>query len=309
MKKLTVIIPFLNEGEEVQNTVESIMTHGGDQTEIILINDASTDGYHYKGVAEDYGACYIEHARRQGVAASRDEGVERCTTPYFLVLDGHMRFYDVLWVARIVGELDDNDRQLLCCQTKVLKKGEQGIYEEDRKSIPQGAKIVFYNDKKVMKPEWQLTERYPVEKTVDIACVLGAAYAASKRYWQYLKGLAGLLYYGGDEAYISMKVWLEGGKCRLMNDVVAGHIYRKAFPYPVEQCNTLYNKLWIAELLLPTDLKNQVFGKLQKQYADVYSDSFQQLIENRQLLKELKAWYRQIFTRSFDFIVRLNTSR
>lgn len=92
MKKLTVIIPFLNEGEEVQNTVESIMTHGGDQTEIILINDASTDGYHYKGVAEDYGACYIEHARRQGVAASRDEGVERCTTPYFLLLDGHMRF-------------------------------------------------------------------------------------------------------------------------------------------------------------------------------------------------------------------------
>lgn len=59
-----------------------------------------------------------------------------------------MRFYDALWVARIVGELDDNDRQLLCCQTKVLKKGEQGIYEEDRKSIPQGAKIVFYNDKK-----------------------------------------------------------------------------------------------------------------------------------------------------------------
>lgn len=29
MKKLTVIIPFFNEGEEVQNTIESIMTHGG----------------------------------------------------------------------------------------------------------------------------------------------------------------------------------------------------------------------------------------------------------------------------------------
>lgn len=309
MKKLTVIIPFLNEGEEVRNTVESIMAHGGDQTEVILINDASTDDYNYKGVAEDYGACYIEHAERQGVAASRDEGVARCTTPYFLLLDGHVRFYDTLWVTRIVGELDDSDRQLLCCQTKVLKKGEQGIYEEERKSVSQGAKIVFCDDKKVMKPEWQLTDRSPVEKTVDIACVLGAAYAASKRYWQYLKGLMGLLYYGSDEAYISMKVWLEGGKCRLMNDVVVGHIYRKAFPYPVEQCKTLYNKLWIAELLLPVDLKSQVFGKLQKQYADVYSDSFQQLIENRQLLKELKAWYQQIFTNSFDLIVRLNTNR
>lgn len=53
----------------------------------------------------------------------------------------------------------------------------------------------------------------------------------------YLKGLAGLLYYSGDETYISMEVWLEGGKCRLMNDVVVGYIYQKIFPYPVEQYN------------------------------------------------------------------------
>ena len=32
-----------------------------------------------------------------GVAASRDYGINYCTTPYFLLLDGHMRFYDAAW--------------------------------------------------------------------------------------------------------------------------------------------------------------------------------------------------------------------
>lgn len=45
-----------------------------------------------------------------------------------------------------------------------------------------------------------------------------------------------------------------------MNDVVAGHIYRKVFPCPVVLCDTLYNKLFIAELLLPADLKSRVLG-------------------------------------------------
>lgn len=309
MKKLTVIIPFLNEGEEVRNTVESLFLHGGREAEIILINDASTDGYDYKSMAQELGVCYVEHTERRGVAASRDEGVGCCTTPYFLLLDGHMRFYDGLWIERIVEELEENDRQLLCCQTKVLRTGEQGIYEVKRKNVAQGAKITFCGDKKVMEAMWQLTEEQPKVKTQDIACVLGAGYAASKRYWQHLKGLTGLRYYGSDEVYISMKVWLEGGRCRLLNDVVIGHVYRKEFPYPVERCDMFYNKLFIAELLLPTELKSQVFGKLQAQDPEAFTVSFRRLIEDRKLLKELKAWHHEIFMHDFDLIVRLNTDR
>lgn len=309
MKKLTVIIPFLNEGEEVRNTVESLLKHGGRQVEIILINDASTDGYDYKSVAQEFGVSYVEHTERRGVAASRDEGVESCRTPYFLLLDGHMRFYDELWIERIVGELEGDDRQLLCCQTKVLKKGEQGIYEEKKKNVAQGAKITFCEDEKVMEATWQLTEDQPEVKTQDIVCVLGAAYAASKRYWQHLKGLTGLRYYGSDEIYISMKVWLEGGRCRLLNDVAVGHVYRKAFPYTMERCDMFYNKLLVAELLLPPELKNKVFGELQKQCPEVYANAFRQLIENRIMLRELKDWYQKTFVYGFDLIVQLNTDR
>lgn len=84
-KKLTVIIPFLNEKYEVENTLQSIRLHSTDDIEIILINDASDDGFDYRCIAEKYGAKYIENPNRLGVAASRDLGVKLCQTPYFFV--------------------------------------------------------------------------------------------------------------------------------------------------------------------------------------------------------------------------------
>lgn len=45
---LTVIIPFLNDKEEVRNTVKSLHENSDQCFKIILINDCSTDGYDYK---------------------------------------------------------------------------------------------------------------------------------------------------------------------------------------------------------------------------------------------------------------------
>ena len=46
--KLTVIIPFLNEGQEVYNTVKNLRLSSDIEFDILLINDASSDGYNYK---------------------------------------------------------------------------------------------------------------------------------------------------------------------------------------------------------------------------------------------------------------------
>lgn len=182
---LTVIIPFLNEGKEVYNTVKSLREHSEQAFEIILINDCSTDGYDYKKVAEDFDAIYIEHSKRMGVAASRDEGVRNCSTEYILFLDAHMRTCQRDWV----------DFTELCVK-----------WSTDECTLPE-------------------------DRVIDIPCVLGAAYACSKEYWLHLEGLKGLRSYGLDEQLISLKVWLDGGKCRLIKDVTFGHIFREATYY------------------------------------------------------------------------------
>ena len=50
MNELTVIIPFLNEGEEIYNTVKNLRETAGDEINIILINDASEDKYDYESI-------------------------------------------------------------------------------------------------------------------------------------------------------------------------------------------------------------------------------------------------------------------
>lgn len=96
-KYLTVIIPFLNEGEEVVMTIKSVRETAGDLVDVITINDCSTDGFPYRERLQPYSVTYLENEVRMGVAASRDYGINYCAAPYFLLLDGHMRFYDAAW--------------------------------------------------------------------------------------------------------------------------------------------------------------------------------------------------------------------
>lgn len=106
MAKITVIIVFLNEGAEVENTLLSIRGHSQESdVDILLINDASTDNYDYKSIARRYNAQYYVHTQRIGAASSRNEGVNLCKTNYFILLDAHMRIFQNDWVAILTNAL------------------------------------------------------------------------------------------------------------------------------------------------------------------------------------------------------------
>jgi len=145
--ELTVIIPFLNEGCEVENTLMSILENSKDDIEIIVINDGSDDEFDYQAIAGQYGARYVLNKTRLGVAASRDLGVELCETPYFLILDAHMRFYDDRWAGRIVEELKKSERVFLCCRSIVLKKRDGVIKTFKDRPTFYGAYLNFWDEK------------------------------------------------------------------------------------------------------------------------------------------------------------------
>jgi glycosyltransferase involved in cell wall biosynthesis len=307
--KLTIIIPFLNEQYEVENTLQSIREHSSDKIEIILINDASDDGFDYREVAERHQTEYIENKERIGVAASRDLGVTLCRTPYFLFLDAHMRFYDKRWVQRIVNELEADKRALLCCQSKSLHLENGCLYELKEGITAYGACMEYIQAKGPVELVWNFREPANTEPlmTIPIVCVLGAGYACSKAYWQYLKGLDGLKLYGSDEACISMKVWLEGGACKLLKDVVIGHIYRQGNPpYTTDAKFRLFNRLFIVELLFPKHLKREIRLGMKTLYLPHLSESLLLLYANRGKIKALKTYSQKIFTRDFSFFEEMN---
>ena len=304
---LTVIIPFLNEGDEVLRTVKSIRDTVGNSVDIIVINDNSFDGYDYWTSLEGMNVNYVLNAERLGVAESRNLGVRLCRTPYFLLLDAHMRFYDGRWESRIVGKLDDDDRVLLCCQTKALEKDAEGnVVDATDVGLHFGAYMPLCKGKYLPDIKWNNTEMCPGSSEEDIPFVLGAGYAASKRYWQYLRGLDGLKQYGSDEAYISMKVWLEGGRCILLKDVVIGHIYRTVFPYTNNDSACVYNELFVASLLFPKSLKKRAFDVARSLDAAAYDGAEEMLKANEKQIEKMKGYYQRIFKRPFRDVIAMH---
>ncbi len=305
--RLTLIIPFLNEGEEVRNTVASVRETVGHSVDILVINDASYDGYDYQSDLASYDVVYVRSAERRGVAASRDLGVSLCSTPYFLLLDAHMRFYDKEWADKIVCHLDADDRCVLCCQTRILHKENGRVFEPRGRRIRYyGAYLPFNKESFLPDIEWNDRDFFPDRTVAPIAAVLGAGYAASRRYWQRLRGLQGLLHYGSDEAYLSLKVWMEGGRCLLLKDVEIGHIYRSAAPYANVNEKVLYNHLMIATLLLPPTLRGLAYAVAHRKNPAAFAKAVNLLLSRRAELGELKQYYRSVLTVPFTQVLAWN---
>lgn len=302
---ITVIIPFLNEGQEVYNTVKNLRETSEEDFNILLINDASSDKFDYRQVAVDFNTQYLEHKERKGVAASRDEGIDLCSTEYFILLDAHMRSFQNNWITLLLAELYKDSRALFCCKTAMLN--EQGnLTLNGVNDYGYGAYIDFEN----LSVNWIANDFCPDESVCDIPCVLGASYACNKTYWKYLKGLNGLMYYGLDEQFISLKVWLEGGRCRLIKGITFGHLFRtiEKVPYPMESNDYLYNKLYTIELLLGNI--PQSIELLKNNRKEIGIEKFiiivESLLNKKNNIIEEKNYYKNIFTRNIDFIYKLN---
>lgn len=137
--KLTIVIPFMNERDEVRNTIDSIKNSVGKNVDVIVINDCSDDGYDYDKDLQGLSVTYIKNKYRLGAAMSKERGVQLVQTPFFLLLDAHMRFYDSSWADNIINELEFCPDRLLCCQSIPLEKDEKGnITKKEAQQIQMG---------------------------------------------------------------------------------------------------------------------------------------------------------------------------
>ena len=303
--KLTLVIPFLNEGEEVANTVKSAREYVGNDVDIIVINDCSTDGYNYIEDLNDLNVFYVENRISIGAAASKEKGARLSTTPYFILLDAHMRFYDRHWFDRYIEELEKNDNRILCCQTRWLSKN-NGVVEEGNKADTRGAFLRF--DDVVLMPgiHWDNYEHNGYLSGDKITAVLGASYGASKRFWNRIKGLQGLIHYGCEEAYMSIKAYLFGGCCSFISDASIGHIYRESAPYQVYYEDTVYNNFWIMQTLLPTSLRCYATSKCMWHYPELSKKLMERMAENNEQIQELRSYYLEHQKRDFSYILDIN---
>lgn len=301
-KKLSVLMAFKNEGEEVALTCKSIRDTAGDKVDIIVYNDVSSDGYDYKKSLEPYNVKYFEGTQRLGSSLGKNLCVEKCETPYFLILDAHCRLYTKDWLDKALSVLEQEKDCIYCC--KVQYFSDETDHMSSKHMCAYGG-YLDYNIKSLFSPAWNLhnlTKDVEGNPPFKIPCLLGANYLCSKRWWNKLKGLQGLRLYGREETFISKKSWMAGGEVRCIPTIHTGHKCRigNRQPYACLAYEVIHNAMVIAYLLLPRkfDVIIDAFHHLYD--IGTYTQAINLFNSHKDELDMYKEYYSKLFKYTYE---------
>lgn len=86
---ISIIIPLYNVEKTVEKCLKSIVCQMNDETEVILINDGSTDGTREicEKYCREFNNFVLYDQDNQGVSVARNHGIEKATGEYMIFLD------------------------------------------------------------------------------------------------------------------------------------------------------------------------------------------------------------------------------
>ena len=288
MKDITIIMPFLNECEEPQSTIDSIyQTAHPDRFEIIAIDDCSNKPSKIQDRKE---ILVLRNKERIGVDACRQLGAELATTKNLFIIDAHMRFPRG-WLSRIVERIEANPKTLWCTTCMGLGYGNMDLIRS--RSQYRGADIIILNgDGEVLEPKWRSEVQLG---DYEIPCVLGANYGVSKEWFIRIRGLRGLKMWGSSEPFMSLKTWMAGGSCKIASDIKIGHKFRSNAPYSTNVWQITYNKIFLCKTILPENLGDILISHISHNINKKLAE--REINKNKQFIDEERKYYQSIFTR------------
>lgn len=265
--KLTVCIPFKNEGEEVVKTVKSVRDTAGDRVDIIVLDDVSDDGYDYETNLKPYNVRFYKSEVRQGSSLGKEFCVQHAETPFVFLLDAHSRIYTQDWLDKAIAllESDEAKNTIYCCLCQYFNNDTDHMSDAHMRAY---GGYFDYNIKSLFSVAWNLNNfAEDKESPFDIIAILGANYLVRKDYWDYLGGYKGLKLYGREEAFISIKSILTGGNVKCFPGIHTGHKTRpnNKQPYICYAFEVVHNEMVVAYICCP-----EKFDRLMKCWSSIY---------------------------------------
>lgn len=298
MKDITIIMPFLNEGNEPERTIESIYSTTTEEDkkrfEIIAIEDGSIQ-FLKSNIEKFPNVKILKNKTRIGVDGSRQLGMEQATTPYILVIDSHMRFKNDNWLEKAIDCASREPKTLWCTTCLCLGYGNMEISRSVDKYY--GASILLLNNEIIDgRPATEILEPKWINKQTDgeyeIPCILGANYIFNKEWFNYIHGLKGLQMWGTSEPFLSLKSWMAGGNCKITTNIEIGHKFRKTAPYSTTIWNMIYNKLFLCKTIIPEYMSNKLIDLFPK--GSNLEKAIQEIENQKEFIEIEKRYYSEI---------------
>ncbi|MBO4693990.1 MAG: glycosyltransferase family 2 protein [Clostridia bacterium] len=133
MAKVSVIIPVYNVEDRIGLCIESVTNQSYDNTEIVLIDDGSTDksGIICDSYAESDARIKVIHKENGGVSDARNQGIKCSTGDYIMFLDGDDTL-DTNTIESCINEIKNGDFDIAVFGYHMfLQKNNMAEYQND----------------------------------------------------------------------------------------------------------------------------------------------------------------------------------
>jgi GT2 family glycosyltransferase len=251
---VSVIVVTRNEGEELARTVENLHDTLPARSEVIIVDDGSTDGStaRFRRKIASGGL---------GVAKARNLGVRHAKGDLLVFADAHIRL-DSHWWKPLAKALEDAKAGAAAPVVMHLPPGKA-----------QGCGLRFTGSD--LDARW-LPRRG--DKPYAVPIVPGCCLAFRRDTFDAIGGWDdGLLHRGGVDNEMSVRLWLLGYEGLVVPEVPVYHLFRSSSPYHVGWPEYLHNRLRLAFAHLSPPRLAKVVRKLQH-YQD-FGEAMALLVE------------------------------
>jgi GT2 family glycosyltransferase len=233
-KKISVILPATNESVMLERTVESFAANLPADSEIIVVDNGSTDGCADFLLGEKRENVHLLRSTEAlGVSAARNRGLARAQGEIVVFADAHIDVPERFWEP-LAATLD-------LPHVGVVAPGIGVMGRPDRRAA-YGQRIAESSLRVEWLP-WQAAEPYPVP-------TLGGGFMAMRHDTLKQAGAfdEGMPQWGSEDLEICVRYWLLGYEVWVVPEVTVLHYFRNKRPYGLQWHLLTHNLLRVALL-------------------------------------------------------------
>lgn len=237
--KASIVISSHNEGDCLWKTVRSCKhTAGALDCEIVVADDASTDGSIAKLKRRYPDVRVVAFPERRGVSPTKDLGARHARGDVLIFLDGHCN-PEPGAILRLINDVEEfRGNAVVFPRVPPL---DVDSWENSYNQVGYGFRMHLNR----FECEWiRMRDLERRGQKLIIPCFVGCCVAMSLELYVRLGGFdPDMLQWGMEDVDFAIKAWLMGHE--VLNDPFAtiGHRFSGSFRYPVDQEHPLVNQL------------------------------------------------------------------
>jgi GT2 family glycosyltransferase len=244
-----MVVPALNEGGELARTVANLRATLPEQSEIIVVDDGSTDAC-ADSLQQDH-VLRVIRGRRLGSASARNVGAQHARGDVIIFSDAHVSAPEHWWVP-ICESLRDPAVGAVAPVISVMGSESSKGYGMRWKGPDFGV-------------EWLPPEQGTPH---SIGLAPGCMLAMRREVFRETGGFDdGMKLWGMEDSELSLRLWLLGYELKLIPTVEVAHLFRQKHPYTIGWTCVIHNMLRTAFCHFKTERIERVVQTL-KGYRD-----------------------------------------